>query len=254
MSLRNNFGILAVAAVFAFTGCSDTIDNVVDPGGEGTLNSAEKAALINALNTSGVLAGSPAALYSSLVVGLLNDVGTLSASQARAMNEAIESGIMLAVSNANAANYEGSVGVQVGWDISGSVGWFVGVIGWNGLDIQTQTVSELVAVYDYNLESNQPPATATMTIGEDLYSTAVYWDGSSTFHGTSGAAAVTGSSFSGTTDCSQTGITCSYSNGTMNGNFNFVGSDMAEPAGSYTQSPVNFSGLPSVKIAISGSF
>jgi len=251
MSLRHRFGILAVAAVFAFTGCSDTIDDLVDPGGEGTLNQAGKAALINALNTSGVLAGSPAALYSTLVVGLLNDVGTLSASQARAINEAIESGIRLAVSNTNAASYEGAVGVQVGWDITGSMGWFVGVIGWNGLDIQTQTVSELVAVYDYNMESNQPPSTATMTIGEDPNSTAVYWDGSSTFHGTSGDAAVTGSSFSGNTDCSQVGLTCSYSTGAMNGNFEFVGSDVAETAGSYTQSPINFSGLPSVKIDIS---
>ncbi len=255
MSLRNKFGILAVAALFAFTGCSDEIDQLVDPGGEGNLNSAEKAALINALNTSGVLAGTPVAAFSSFAIGILDEVGTISASRSRAIDEAIESGIRLAVSKAAAASYEGAVGVQVGWDIQGDMGWFIGVIGWNGLDTQTRTVSEIVAVYGYESGTNQLPPSKEGTIGyvvgEEPSVTGMYWDGSTTFYGTSGNATMSGSGFSGSNDCSQTGISCSYSTGTMNGNFNFVGSDMAEGGSTYTQPAVNFSSLPAVKMMIS---
>ncbi len=252
MSLRNNFGILTVAALFAFPGCSNETDQLVDPGGEGNLNSAEKVALINALQTSGVLAGTPAAAFSSLAVGILDEVGTMSASRSRAIDEAIESGIRLGVSKAAASSYEGAVGVQVGWDIQGSTGWVIGVIGWNGLNVQTATVSELVAAYGYEEgNTNQPPATTSRTIGEDPYVTGMYWDGSTTFYGTSGNATMSGSGFSGSNDCSQTGISCTYSTGTMNGNFNFVGSDMLEMGGTYTQPEVNFSSLPAVKIMIS---
>ena len=52
MSLRNKFGILAVAAAFAISGCTDTIEDLAG-GDEGSLNQAEKAALINAINNSG---------------------------------------------------------------------------------------------------------------------------------------------------------------------------------------------------------
>ncbi len=252
MSLRNKFGILAVAALFAVTGCSDDIDQLVDPGGDGNLNSAEQAALINALNTSGVLAGTPVAAFSSFAVGILDEVGTMSASRSRAIDEAIESGIRLAVSKAAAASYEGAVGVQVGWDLQGDVGWFIGVLGWNGLNVQTATVSELVAAYGYDFgNTNQPPASTSGTIGEDPYVAGMYWDGSTTYYGTSGDATMSGSNFTGSNDCSQTGITCSYSTGTMNGNFNFVGSDMAEGGSTYTQPLVNFSSLPAVKMMIS---
>jgi len=252
MSLRNKFGILAVAALFAFTGCSDKIDDLTDPGGEGNLNTAEKTALINALNTSGVLTGSPAAQFASLAVGILSEVGTLSASRSRAIDEAIESGIRLAVSRAAASSYEGTVGVQVGWDIQGSTGWFIGVIGWNGLNVQTATVSELVTAYGYEEgNTNQPPPSAEGTIGEDPYVQGMYWDGSTTYYGTSGHVSVSGSSFSGSTDCSQTGISCSYSTGAMNGNFNFAGSDMAEGGSTYTQPEVNYSSLPAVRVMIS---
>ncbi len=254
MSLRNNFGILAVAALFAFPGCSNETDQLVDPGGEGNLNSAEKAALINALETSGVLG--PAAPFSSLAVGILDEVGIMSASRSRAIDEAIESGIRLAVSKAAASSYEGAVGVQVGWDLQGvGMGWFIGVIGWNGLDVQTRTVSEIVAVYGYESGTNQLPPSKEGTIGyvvgEEPSVVGMYWDGSTTFYGTSGNATMSGSNFSGSNDCSQTGITCSYSTGTMNGNFNFTGSDMAEGGSTYTQPLVNVSSLPAVKMMIS---
>jgi hypothetical protein len=254
MSLRNKFGILAVAALFAVTGCSDTIDDLTDPGGEGNLNAAEKAALINALESSGAFDGTPVSLYASLAVQTLNEVGTISANRSRAIDEAIEAGIRLAVSRAAASSYEGAVGVQVSWDFgSVDVGWFIGIVGWNGLSVQSQTVSELVAVYGYQMGSSELPPSTDASIGEDLYAAAMYWDGLTTYHGMSGSALMSGSSFSGDTDCSQMAITCSYSTGTMNGNFNFVGSDMGEPADMYTQPLVSFSGLPSVRITISGS-
>ena len=254
MSLRNKFGILVLAAAFAVVGCSDTIDDLVDPGGEGTLNQAEKAALINAINSSGALDGSPAAAYSTLVVGLLNEVGTISASRSRDVAQAIENGIQLAVSRVAASSYEGAVGVQVGWDFgSTEMGWFMGIIGWNGLSVTDQTVDELVAVYGYELGSSTIPATATMTIGEDLFVQGIYWDGD-TYYGYSGDAEVTGSSFTGSEDCTTQTITCSYSNGTMNGNFGFEASDRGEPASNYTQPRVSFSAVPAIKLTLSGSF
>jgi len=250
MGLRNNFGILAVAAVFAFTGCSDTIDNLVDPGGEGTLNQAEKTALINALNSSGALAGSPVSAFSTMAIQILNEVGSMTPSRSRAIDEAIEAGIQLAVSRAAAASYEGAVGVQVGWDLDGQVGWFIGVLGWNGLNIQTQTVSELVAAYGFEVgETDQPPASAEGTIGEDPYVDGAYWDGSTTFYGTSGNVLLSGSTFTGSNDCSVSVYVCSYSTGVMNGNLNFVGMSMSETT--YTQPLVNFSGMPAVKMMIS---
>ncbi len=249
MGLRNKFGILVVAAVFAFTGCSDTIDDLVDPGGEGTLNQAEKTALINALNNSGALAGSPVSAFSTIAIGILDEVGSMSPSRSRAIDEAIESGIQLALSRAAAASYEGAVGVQVGWDLQGDVGWFIGVLGWNGLDIQTQTVSELVAAYGFEMGiTDQPPSSADGTIGEDPYVEGAYWDGSSTFYGISGDVTLSGSSFTGSNDCSVSVYSCSYSTGTMNGNVAFVGSSVSETT--YTQPRVNFSGLPAVKMMI----
>jgi hypothetical protein len=223
----------------------------------------EQQALITALASSGALAASPVAGFAAMVVGALDDVGSISTHETAALSQSIESDIELALSAAMSSTYDGAVGVQVGFDIDGTLGWFVGVIGWNGLSNGGSAVTDLVGVYHFDTGSDEPPATHSATIGLDglqqspplsqtnhHFSTASYWDGTNSYWGTSGSFDISASSFSGTNDCSQTSFSCSYSTGNMSGAFEFdamaLNSDM-----SWTQVPVTFSNLRSVKLMIS---
>ena len=65
----------------------------------------------------------------------------------------------------------------------------------------------------------------------------------------SGSISLSGTGFSGSTDCSVLIYTCSYATGTMNGSFGFT----ARATGStdtYEQVPISFSGLPAVALTV----
>jgi hypothetical protein len=243
--MRIPFRLTAIAAALVLgLACSEDGDELLGPDDSG-FTAAEKQALTNALLNSGALSATPAGAYAAFVVDLLEDVGTISAVQSAALADAISEGISLAA-DANAANnYEGAVGIQVGFDIIGIQGWVSGVLGWNRLDTNVGTVDELVVVYKTGDGSDIPPSAWDGDFGGESNVWAVYWDGES-HYGTSGSASVTGSSFSGSNDCTTQTFSCTYSTGTMNGGFDFDASETG-----YTQVPVEFSSLYAVKIMIS---
>jgi len=245
MRLSRKLGAWTVAAALAVSACGDDEDATGVNGA--TFTAAEKAALMEALTNTGAFAGTPAALYAPFALAGLDETGTISAGRSAAIDEAIESGISLAVSTALATNYD-AVGVQLSFDIQGQTGWFIGVVGWTGLNTTAKTVDELVAVYSYG-DGTTAPSNVQGSFGGDAVLEGSYWDGAR-YSATEGSASITGSGFSGSTDCSITGFTCSYAQGTMSGNFGFTAQAL-ETTDTYEQVPVSFTGLPAVSVTVS---
>lgn len=245
MSKWTKFGAMTLALVVA-SACGD--DN--GPGG-GDLSQAEKTALANALASTefGGLA--------SYVVQVVGRVGTLDAAGATsAVNAALTNALSLSSTGALSAAYEGAVGIAIQFDynVQGEIlqGWFYGVFGWNGINASAGTVDEWVLVGGFG-EGTTLPTSASGTI-EDFDVFADYSNNDVLYSGTSGEASVSSSSFSGNTDCSasQPGITvdCRYSVGTMNGNFEFVATRVVG-TGTYTQTPIEFTNLPALRMTLS---
>jgi hypothetical protein len=245
VSKWTKFGAVAVAMVVA-AGCGDD----GSPSG-GDLSQAEKTALANALATTefGGLA--------SYVVQVVGEVGKLDAATATAaVNRALANAMSLSATGTLSASYEGAVGIAIQFteDFQGEIfqGWFYGVFGWNDINTSNNTVGEWVLVGGFG-ESGTLPSSASGTI-EDFDVFADYSSNNVLYYGTSGEASVSSSSFSGNTDCSasQQGITieCSYSVGQMNGNFEFVAMQ-ATGTGTYTQTPVQFTNLPALRMTLS---
>ncbi|UCG88736.1 MAG: hypothetical protein JSW71_09440 [Gemmatimonadota bacterium] len=245
MRLSTKLGAWTIAAVLAVAACGD------DEGATGvngsTFTAAEKSALMAAITNTGAFEGTPAAAYASFALMGLDEVGTISAGRSAAIDQAIESGISLAVSGMLASRYD-AVGVQLTYDIQGQTGWFIGVVGWTGLNTTTNTVDELIAVYSYG-DGTTAPSTVQGSFGGDIILVGAYWNGAR-YYAVEGNASITASGFSGSTDCSITGYTCSYSQGTMSGNFGFT-AEAAETTDTYEQVPVSFTGLPAVSVTIS---
>lgn len=243
MSKWTKFGAVALAVALA-AGCGD------DNGGGQDLTNAEKQALVTALQETefGGLA--------AFVIDVVGEVGTLDAGTLNsALTQAFDNALSLSAVGSQAADYEGGVGIAIQFDynISGEIlqGWFYGVFGWNGINTSNNTVDEWVMVGGFG-EAGSLPASATGTI-EDGDVFAWYSASDVAYFGTEGGASVTGSSFSGSTDCSGSsqGITvdCEYSAGRMSGDFSFLALSLNETE--YTQSPIAFSNLPAVRMILS---
>jgi hypothetical protein len=236
----------AVAAMLAMgVACGD------DDGGPGDLTNAEKTALAEALASTefGGLA--------AYVVQVVGEIGTLDAAGATsAVNAALTKAMSLSSTGSLAASYEGAVGIAVEFEeeFEGEVftGWFYGVFGWNDINTSTSSVGEWVLVGGFG-EGGTLPSSASGTI-EDGDVFAEYALNDVFYFGTAGEASVSAGSFSGNTDCSvsEQGITvdCSYSTGTMNGSFDFA-AERVTGTGTYTQTPITFSGLPALRMTLS---
>jgi hypothetical protein len=233
-----------------------------DGGGGGGLSQAEQVALASALSNAETLEGlGPAAAFASFIFTQVDRVGALNAGTQASVNRAIN----FAITGVRATSYEGAVGMQIIYTVSSggqtASGSYTGVLGWTGLNVQAQTIDEAVS-------AGAVSATATPfnsgTIQLDLSSSDPFGLGSyynrttnTAYLSTSGSFTLSGTSFAGsTTDCSVTsqGVTveCDYVVGTMNGDFDFVASTRSGSGPStYTQSPISFSGLPSVRMTIS---
>jgi len=235
------FGAAAVAVVVA-AGCGD------DGSPDGGLPEAEKQELVSALSATDFGA------FAAFVVGTVGEVGTLNATTVNAaINTAFDRALSMSRTSIQGAEYEGAVGIAIeyDYDVQGEAfsGWFYGVVGWNGINTTAHTIDELVAVYGFG-EGGSLPTSASGTV-EDGDVFAWYSTPSQDYFGLTGEASVSSSTFSGSTDCSQNtaGVACTYGTGSMNGSFEFA----AETAsgGAYTQSTVNFSALPAVRVIIS---
>ena len=248
MSKWTKFGAVAVVLAMGVA-CGD------DDGGPGDLSNAEKTALAEALESTefGTLA--------SFVVQAVGQVGTLNAAAATsAVNAALAQAISLSATGSVAASYEGAVGIalQFTYDFQGAVstGWFYGVFGWNDINTSTSSVGEWLLVGGFGEEGTLPSSASGTIEDGDVF--AYYALNNAQYFGTSGDAAVSSSSFSGSTDCSvsQQGFTydCSYGTGTMNGSFDFEAEQVSGTGtGTYTQTPITFSGLPAIRMIISYS-
>ncbi len=257
------YSIMLGLTVFVLTSCSEETvapDNL-EPGPEGW-GAPEQQALLAALTNSAALANTPALGFAGLIVGTLGDVGGINTHTTNAFSQSVESEISLAVTAALSNTYEGAVGIQIGYDVDGVQGWFVGVIGWNGLNTESNSVSQLVGVYHFDTDSQSPPNSLSKPIGlEDAslappmgeahhhLARATYWNSTNSYLGTSGSFEITSSTFSGSSDCSQTSFSCTYATGNMSGSFDFV-AETIQGEMSWTQVPVSFSGLNAVRLTI----
>ena len=244
--MRNWTKVGAVALVVAMAaGCSDSTSNNTQ-----NLTTAEKQALTAALSSTEF--GSLAAF----VVQTVGAVGTLDpATVSTAMTNALDGALSLSVVGSQSTAYEGAVGIAIQFSITSQgvteQGWFYGVFGWNDINTTTNTVGEWVLVGGTG-DTGTLPTSASGTVEDgDVF---VYYSANEVPHyGMTGEASVSGSSFSGSNDCSvsQQGITvdCSYSAGSMNGNFLFTAE--TDGGASYTQPKVQFSGLPAVRLSLS---
>jgi hypothetical protein len=243
VSKWTKFAAVAVAMAVA-AGCGGD-----DNGGQ-SLSTAEKQALVNALQTTefGGLA--------AFVIDVVGSVGTLDVGTVNtALTTAFDNALSLSAVGSQAADYEGGVGIalQFDYDMEGEAysGWFYGVFGWNDINTTDNTVGEWVMVGGFGEEGTLPSSASGTIEGGDVF--AWYSSNDTAYYGTSGGASITGSSFSGSTDCSssQAGFTfdCSYSAGRMSGDFSFVALSFNEAT--YTQSPISFSNLPAVRMILS---
>jgi hypothetical protein len=239
------FGV-ATLTLAMVAGCSSSTNSNTQ-----SLTAADKAALTAALSSTefGGLA--------AYVVQTVGAVGTLTAATNAAMSKAVDGALSLAVQGTNSAAYEGAVGIAIeyNYNVSGQSeqGWFYGVFGWNDINATAKTVGEWLLVGGVGSTGSLPSSASGTVESGDVF--AYYSQSQVPYTGTTGTASVTGSSFSGNTDCgaSSGGVTvvCSYGTGSMNGNLEFTavsGTDV-----SYAQPKVQFSNLPAVKMTISVS-
>lgn len=231
---------VAVAALaFLVSGCEETLNNL-----------QFKQDLSSALVTTGALDGAGVAgSFAPFGILMLPNTGTLSAGgaggrAARAINASL-TGVM-------AASYEGALGVQIIYTSGTDNYTFTGVVGWEGFNQTAGTVDEVVSA-GATTQTSTPANSSTIGAAGGY---AAYWTRSpdADYVGTSGSFSVTpnfsGSDVSCTSLLAGEGITsCNYRTGTMTGSFEFAAVRVGT-TGSYTQTPITFTNLPSVKITI----
>lgn len=244
----------------AAVGFAATAVVACEEGGTGSLNSIEKAQLASALTNSGSLGAlGPAAAWAPFAVTLLADIGSLGAGTSAAVNR----GLNASLTGVRATSYEGAIGVVIVYNVQGQTGTFTGVVGWDGFTPgNNATVAEIVSAGAVTVGST-PIGNVSTPIGSSAtnperagYATYFVNATQSSYVGTSGTFTVSAQSFgTGSSNCG-TGIgganvTCSYSVGTMSGSFSFAANRLQGSGPStYTQSTVNFSSLPSVRMTI----
>ena len=233
---RRALGVALVAV--SLSGCEEAISNL-----------QFKEDLTNALVTSGAMDGAGAAgAFAPFAILMLPSTGTLSAGGAGGPAARISA----AISGVMAASYEGALGVQIIYTQGTQSYTFTGVVGWEGFDQTAGTVDEVVTA-GATTETSTPSNSSTIGAAGGYGS---YWTRSpnADYVGTSGSFSVTPSFTGSSTSCTSlltgSGVTsCSYQTGTMSGSFAFDAIRVGA-TGTYTQTPITFSSLPSVKITI----
>jgi hypothetical protein len=247
MRLSKKWGGSVLVLAMAVGACGDD----GGPSG-GDLSDQEKTALANALLQADTVTGIGA--FAASILQVVGNVGKLNAAAQAAITRAVGDAVRLSASGIAATGYDG-VGFAIDYDYNfeGNAfsGYFLGIVGWNGINTSTNTVDELVMVGGFG-EGALPSSASGAIEDGDVF--AIYWDGTNGYYGTSGTAGATPSFGGPSTDCSQTveGYTfeCSYTTGSMSGDFEFLATGQSV---SYTQSPINFSSLPSVRMSVTVS-
>jgi len=254
---------LAAAAVIS-VGCGSS----TAPATTG-LTAQEQTALINAITSSQALTTTGAA-FAPFIVQTIGATGTLNASGAPSV---VAKGLSADASGIDASSYD-AVGVQVVFSLTitglgTQTGAYTGVVGWAGFNASTSTIDELVSAGAITTGGQTAPGAGTDPIvppGADTaagqtYGQGAYWNrttggaNGTSYFGTDGTFALTSATFGGsTTNCppvstgGQGTVTCSYTTGSMGGNFNF--NAMSATGSPYTQPNTTFSNLPAVQLNI----
>ena len=137
------------------------------------------------------------------------------------------------------------------------------VFGWNGLSTSSNSVSEFVSAGLVNLGSTSSPSgtRAIPGISETQVATGTYYEQStgSQYAATSGSVTISATDFSGSSqNCpgieAQPTVSCTFSLGTMGGQFAFEAIKViGTGAESYSQSQINFSNLPAIRVSLTVS-
>lgn len=250
-SVTKRLASIAALAVLA-AACSKDSSG---PSGT-TLSAQQKSVITNALTNLDASTGAGVGVYGAVALQFLNQVGSLGAGSAAAVNAAISASL----NGIRATTYEGAVGIQIvinDQTTPANSGTFTAVIGWDGLNTSAQTVNEIVFA-GVAADGATPPSSGTYSFASTSspFGLGLYFNRTtgSFYEATTGGFTLSSASFSGGgTSCSQQGVTCNYVTGSMGGSMQFGASlvDGTGPA-TYTQSTVTFASLPAVRITLSG--
>lgn len=205
------------------------------PNGSTDLSSEETTALTQALVVNGSL-GSSAAAFAPFALSQLKSSGKM-------------------------GDYD-AVGVEVNFTVTvagqTTSGVLSSIIGWQGLNTNTQTADKIIAVSQNSTGGTFPPSiTGTFGTGATIGS---YFDRStaSNYVATTGTFNLTSGTFgTDTNDCNSSSggvtVTCSYSTGTMTGNFAFSADKFnGSGAATFNQPTTQFE-LPALRVTITVS-
>lgn len=237
---------LMVTAAALAAGCGGSSG----PGGT-DLSQSDALSLSQALATSGALTSGTAG-FAPFVLQQVRRVGTMTAGQAAPLRQGHRPG--LSFSSTPVSSFD-AVGISVSYTYGTITGYWVGVVGWAGFNSSAHTVDEVVTATVFNSLAGAFPGTGTYAFDNtDQFGYATYWTRSPEvlYLASTGSLTLTTIEFSGGgTNCGGTyggvTVTCSYTTGTMSGNFAFTGS--AEGGGTWDQSNTTFT-LPAVQLTI----
>lgn len=231
--------LVAAAVVSASCGSS-----TAPPTG---LTAQEQTALIQAIANSGALT-TLGGQVAPIAVPLISSTGTL------------------AVTGGGASSYD-AVGVEIVFNIPAlgalGTGAFTGVLGWAGYDAGAGTIDQLVSGGAFSLGSTTVPGAGTYAIAPQApgqtVGTGAYWNrlaggaSGATYVATDGqfvlSQATFGSSSNNCPGFDTTKGSCTYTTGTMTGQFNFTGT-LQGGTSTWTQPVTTFTTLPAVKVTL----
>ncbi len=238
-TLMMSAALVAAAVVSASCGSSTA------PPGTG-LTAQQQTALVQAIANSGALT-TLGGQVAPIAVPLIPATGTLSVT-------------------GGGTSYD-AVGIEIVFSIPAlgtlGTGAFTGVLGWAGYDASTGTIDQLVSGGAFILGSSTVPGTGSYAVAPDSLGMAVgtgaYWNrlaggaSGATYTASDGTFDLTQASFGASTaNCpgfDTTKGSCTYTTGSMSGQFNFTGT-LDGGTGTWTQPMTTFTTLPAVKVTL----
>lgn len=225
--------VIAGTAGLMVTGCGN--ETTAPP-----MVTAEQSAIAAAAAEAGVMSGR-GGTFSTLALGQVGDRASMGSFQA--------------------------FGIQVVYDLvdvslgtGRDVGWFVGVVGYSGLDVAARTAAEVISA-GAGASGVAVMGSGSVQIGQIVNSregvalfarrspSALYVGNSGTF--TLQSATFSSPRICGTTSGTPSPVTCTYATGTMTGTFDFMaGLLTGTGAATYTQAQTTFT-LPAIQVTMS---
>lgn len=254
MSKTRTFLAVLLATGLVLGGCSED-----DPTGPSS--SQELEAVTNALINSGALGG-----FGAFALFAFPQGGEIGSIPVAVTSGTVGDALQKAVAQAQAEGWD-AIGFQVDIDLTymsePTTMSYTGIASWYGLDVEAETVEKTVTVFAIGLQGSG--AEIDLSDFDEVAGTggfAYYIDGADTqspslYFGETGTFSISTLSFGSLQNVGGyegTGITVQAATGTMAGSFTFDATDyyVSPPVGVNVAS--TFTGLPSVKVTMSGSY